>query len=412
MYNLLKISPSDDYHQALSLFLLNESIQNHDSTIHFLQNLDDFDLNDYLSGMHFQKLEVPPTAKIPEMRESYYGNERMRQGELDFFRMPLLSECHEPIFMHNDLPLAEMAQDMDFNRNWMTAIALCLKHGLSLNIMHHIDRPMDEILLGLQAWIPMYMTGLLSSYYFPNNGTEIYRHMNYVSGEVALTGECITGYHNDGVYHLSTNPTEVAYTQKKAAHLLEKAIPLVNFYDKAKQPEFERFLTAIPEQSGDILTVHSSLPFHSMPEGLLESILNRHNLPDDEKNYLLQLYQQENNRFRQALKKDTLIEIVPELTQAQFTVNPLRVSLMNGFDETPITYTYQEYCEHLEVLRNFENHHHRLILKESRPFQNMRITLKKRQYAIFSKENSPMTHLVLHHPAMVAVIESYCYSLI
>ncbi len=149
--SLLKISRSDDYHQALSLFLWNENIQNHDSTTHFLQNLDDFDLNDYLSGIHFQKLEVPPTEKIPEMRESYYGNERMRQGELDFFRITLLSECHEPIFMHNDLPLAEMAQDMNFNRNWMTAIALCLKRGLSLNIIHHIDRPMDEMLLGLQA---------------------------------------------------------------------------------------------------------------------------------------------------------------------------------------------------------------------------------------------------------------------
>ncbi|MBR4318926.1 MAG: helix-turn-helix domain-containing protein [Oscillospiraceae bacterium] len=409
---LLKISQSDDYHQALSLFLWNENIQNHDNTIQFLQNLDDFDLNDYLSGMHFQKLEVPKTEKIPEMRENYYGTERMRQGELNFFRMTLLSESYESIFMHNDLPLAEMAQDMDFNRNWMTAIALCLKRGLHLDMIHEINRPMDEMLLGLQAWIPMYMTGLLSSYYFQNNSTTIYRHMNYVSGEVALTGECITGYHNDGVYHLSTNPTEVAYTKKKVAHLLEKAIPLVNFYDKAKQTDFERFLTALPEQSGDVLTVHSSLPFHSMPEGLLQNILNRHNLPDDEKSRLFQLYEQENNRFRQALKKDTLIEIVPELTQAQFTVNPLRVSLMNGFYETPIIYTYEEYCEHLEVLRNFENYRYRLILKEHRPFQNMKITLKKKQYAIFSKENSPMTHLVLHHPAMIATIENYCYSLI
>ena len=230
--------------------------------------------------------------------------------------------------------------------------------------------------------------------------------------EVALTGKCITGYHNDGVYHLSTNPEEVAYTKKKASHLLEKAIPLVDFYDKAKQTDFEHFLTAIPEQSGDMLIVHSSLPFHSMPEGLLQDILNRHNLPDEEKNYLLRLYEQENNRFRQILRKDTLIEIVPELTQAQFTVNPLRIPLMNGFYETPVTYTYQEYCEHLEAIRNFENYHHRLILKEHRPFQNMKITLKKKQYALFSKENSPMTHLILHHPAMVASIESYCHSLI
>lgn len=151
-----------------------------------------------------------------------------------------------------------MAQDMDFNRNWITAIALCLKRGLLLDMIHETNLSMDEILLGLQAWIPMYMIDLLSSYYFRNNGTEIYNHMNYVSSEVALTGKCITGYHNDVVYHLSTNLEEITYINKKATLLLEKAIPLLNFYNKAKQTDFERFLTAIPEQSGDVLIVHST----------------------------------------------------------------------------------------------------------------------------------------------------------
>lgn len=30
--------------------------------------------------------------------------------------------------------------------------------GLHLNIIHNIDRPFEEMMLGLESWIPLYMT--------------------------------------------------------------------------------------------------------------------------------------------------------------------------------------------------------------------------------------------------------------
>ena len=48
----------------------------------------------------------------------------------------------------------DMAKDMDFNRKWMFAIAMSLKKGLHLNIIHNIDRPFHEMMLGLESWIP------------------------------------------------------------------------------------------------------------------------------------------------------------------------------------------------------------------------------------------------------------------
>ena len=64
--------------------------------------------------------------------------------------------------MCSDMPMSDMAQDMDFNRKWMFAIAMSLKKGLHLNIIHNINRPFHEMMLGLESWIPIYMTGQVS----------------------------------------------------------------------------------------------------------------------------------------------------------------------------------------------------------------------------------------------------------
>lgn len=50
---------------------------------------------------------------------------------------------------------------------------MCLKKGLYLNIIHNLDRPFNEMMLGLESWIPIYMTGQVSPFYFKNNNNNI-----------------------------------------------------------------------------------------------------------------------------------------------------------------------------------------------------------------------------------------------
>lgn len=38
--------------------------------------------------------------------------------------------------------------------------------GLKLRIIHNIDRSLSEMMLGLESFIPMYMTGQIEPYYF------------------------------------------------------------------------------------------------------------------------------------------------------------------------------------------------------------------------------------------------------
>ena len=38
-------------------------------------------------------------------------------------------------------------------------MAMMLKKGLHLNQIHNLDRSFEDMMLGLESWIPMYMTG-------------------------------------------------------------------------------------------------------------------------------------------------------------------------------------------------------------------------------------------------------------
>ena len=139
----------------------------------FLNNLDDFNLNDYIKVVKFDELKVPNIPFYRVKTKNYYGIEEMKNGELDFFKGTVLSKTMEDIFMCSDMPMEDMAKDTDFGKKWMFAIAMSLKKGLHLNIIHNLNRPFNEMMLGLESWIPIYMTGQISPYYFKDNKNNI-----------------------------------------------------------------------------------------------------------------------------------------------------------------------------------------------------------------------------------------------
>lgn len=131
----------------------------------FLSRLDNFNLNDYI-GTDFSKIKVPTTPIIIKSSKTFYGAEGRKKAEGEFLKTTLLSKSKEPIFFYSDLPIAKAGEDESFKNKWIVAMTMLLKKGLHLNIIHNINRPINEMLLGLESWIPIYMTGSISPYYY------------------------------------------------------------------------------------------------------------------------------------------------------------------------------------------------------------------------------------------------------
>lgn len=163
----------------------------------------------------------------------------------------------------------------------MFGLAAMRKKGLRLTVIHKINRPFNELMLGLENWIPLYMTGQIAPYYIKGVHNRIFCHFLNVSGAAALSGESVAGHHADGKYYLTKNKTELAYYTARAAHLLQKAQPLMEIYRADAAGGLNAFLLADVQTEGRRKNLLSSLPLYTMPSELLNDFLKAHHVSAD-----------------------------------------------------------------------------------------------------------------------------------
>ena len=375
----------------------------------FLHHLDSFNLDDYIKVIKFDELKVPSIPFYKAKTKHYYGIEEMKQGELNFFKGTVLSKSKEDIFMCSDMPMEDMAKDIDFGKKWMFAIAMCLKKGHHLNIIHNLDRPFNEMMLGLESWIPIYMTGQISPYYLSNLKNNIYNHLNYVSAAAALSGECINGFHNKGMYYLTTNKNEIEYYKEKSYLLLKKAKPLMEIYRESNIKEYHLFLKKDENIECDRTRYISSLPLFTISDELLIKILKRNKLTKEEIDKIIKYKNNEFKYMNSILKKNKVFDYIYVIKEDEFISDTPSLSLNNLFIDKTINYTYKEYIEHLKLTNEYakNNKNYNILTEKDKTFKNITITILKNNHVIISKNSNPTIHFVIRHPKLVAAIESF-----
>ena len=375
----------------------------------FLQKLDEFDLDAYIRSIHFDELKVPSMPFYRVASRNYYGIQQMQKCELEFFKGTVLSKSKESVFMCSDMPMADMAEDMDFNKKWMFGIAASLKKGLHLDIIHDIDRPFEEMMLGLEAWIPIYMTGQISPYHLPDISTNIYHHINYVSGAAALTGECIDGHHNDGKYYLTSNKEEISYYRKQANNLLSKAKPLMTIYREDSKKQFQTFESNYAAEERNRHNILSSLPLYTISDDLLKRILAKTDIDVEITTEILEYAGSKREFTEITLKKCKIYDEIPHISHEEFEKYPMHLALSGVFLEREIPYTYEEYIEHLELTKAYAKEHenYEFCTDSTLAFRNIQIQMLEGKRVIISKEKAPTIQFVIQHPKMVRALEQF-----
>ena len=400
---------NERFFNTLFSWLTSEMVPVKSQVSDFLHNLDLFNLDDYIKVIKFDELKVPNIPFYKAKTKHYYGIEEMKQGELNFFKGTVLSKSKEDIFMCSDMPMEDMAKDIDFGKKWMFAIAMCLKKGHHLNIIHNLDRPFNEMMLGLESWIPIYMTGQISPYYLSNLKNNIYNHLNYVSAAAALSGECINGFHNKGMYYLTTNKNEIEYYKEKSDLLLKKAKPLMEIYRESNIKEYHLFLKKDENIECDRTRYISSLPLFTISDELLIKILKRNKLTKEEINKIFKYKNDEFKYMNSILKKNKVFDYIYVIKEDEFISDTPSLLLNNLFIDKIINYTYKEYIEHLKLTNEYakNNKNYNILNEEDKTFKNITITILKNNHVIISKNSNPTIHFVIRHPKLVAAIESF-----
>ena len=374
----------------------------------FLKTLDEFNLEEFSRSMRFEDLQEIEPLVVNGYR-TYYGIEQMRQAEYDFFRLAAQSSPESPLFMCNDMPLEEMAEDRNFTKKMMYLIAVCLKKGFFLNLVHDINRSFSEMMIGLQAWIPVYMTGQIRPYYLPNADSSIYHHCLYVCHDAVLSGECIHGSHHHGSYFLSSEKNFIQHGMERAGDILSLARPLMSIYRQPQLAEFDVFRDEEFNKPGDRTILSCVPPLASLTHDLLIEILRSASISEELYEPIEQARKKELADLNLSLRKGKMIMRLPELSEEEFkTYTPL-LKLASMLQNIEVPYTWETYQKHIQLANDFAETTpgFELLYDQRSAFRNITIYVRDDELAMILKHKSPEIAFVITHPKMVNALQNF-----
>lgn len=386
----------------------NTVVAEKDPIENFLDKLEDFNLDEYINVIHFNDIKLPTAPFRLPTSKTYTTIEGMKKCELDFIKATVLSKSKKDVILYSDMPLEEMAKDEDFAKKWMFGMAMLLKKGLHLHFIHNVYRPFQEMMLGLEGNIPMYMTGQISPYYLPAPTNAVFTHIIKVSGAAALEGCAIAGHQTKGEYVLTKSDERIRFIREKAEDLLKKAKPLMDIYRSDRKVEYRAAMKQ-SWKTGDRLTVSSALPIFTLPKEALREILTRNKLDGSEVREIEEFRADYLAMVCEFLKNNKLAVVLPEPSKEQFEAAPIHLALSEMFCETDVPYTYEEYTAHLQATKYFAVQHPNLTVKtDSSPaFRNITYSVIHADTVIVSKNKYPTIHFVIHHKKMVQAFRNF-----
>ena len=398
----------DIYKALLFEWLTTGSANTKNYMKNFLEKLDEFNLDEYIRAIHFNELKVPSVPFQLPTSKNYFGLKEMMNSELAFLKATVLSRSLEPVIMYSDMPMGEMAKDPDFPKKWMFGMAMMLKKGLHLNQIHNIDRSFEDMMLGLESWIPMYMTGQISPYYLKGTQDNVFSHFLKVSGSVALTGEAIKGYHREGKYYLTKNKEEVNYYKKRANRLLSKASPLMEIYREDHSPAYNSFLQEDAETEGNRYAILSSLSLHTTTTEFITRILNHNQIPQEEQMQIQQYISGQREIADKILFHSRITEEIPVLSKEELEQFPMVLPLSGMFYTKDIIYTWEDYQEHLRLIQEYKKQHsgYDFVENTTPAFRNIQICIHEKKWVMVSKNKTPAIHFLIRHPKMRDAFEN------
>ena len=403
-----EITDSSLYRKKLREWLSSSKPEDVDYVSGFLRKVDSFNLDDYIRAIHFDSFKVPKVPFQLPVSRHYYGLKEMREGELDFLKHTVLSKSMKPLYICSDMPVEDMAADEDFAKKYMFGLAMVLKKGLHIHIIHDVERPMKDMMLGLENWVPLYMTGQISPYYLKGVQNRVYSHLHYCSGQVAMTGDCISGHHDLAHYYLTSRKEEVSISQKNMEFLLKKAHPLMDIYREERKKELHASLLENAGKEGRRRRVLAVPDLGVLPKKLLEEILERNHVVLNEKTVILESYKRSATCLETILKHSVVEDEVSVLSEAEYEKYPLVLPLAECFLEKDIRLTYEEYHACIGAAENYAkaNENYQFNLTKIKGFHNIQITCFEGKWCMISKNRAPAIHFVIHHPKLRYALEN------
>ena len=383
----------------------------------FLRKLDTFNLDTYLAAMQAARVQeeaagekAQKSAATEALYTFYAGIEGFCQAELDFLAAAASEPTGSSVIMFSDMPMQDKMQAKpEFPARWIGALAVLLRTGHPIDNIHNVGRGLPEMMLGLEAWLPLYMTGMVRPYYLPSQPTGPFAHLVRSSQTAALEGQAIAGAYEHVGCQLFRDEGTVAHFRQRANDLLATAKPLANVYTVQQAGELAAFLMHEAAQSGERVHVMSAPPLYTMSEELLEEAIAASTLDEAEAQRVRMARAAQLARAESELAHGETVVTISRVDESNLGAASAHLALGEAFCAHSVPYGIETYRKHIEQTEAFAAAHPtwHLTWGPDLGFRNIQITVRPDAWVLVSKNTSPAVHFVLRHKKMVEAFERF-----
>ncbi len=259
----LRISEEKLSDDELSRFLCGYAGGNEQDFLAAEKLLRAFDSYSPEAGLSLPSLdESVLNAFSEDTRTVYFRDEGLRESVIRFLTDTIRSGSKE-LRLYSDQNMSWMIEDDEFRKKWAVLMYECVKKGIRIRIVHHIDRGLNEMISGIISWLPLYMSGRIDAYYCNRPNGNRFSHTFFLNpGRACISGFHTAGTEGSGIFRYDTDEEALHTFRTSFEHLLSISSPLVRILPVSSKDPFTEGLIVRKEGETD-LTV-PTLPFENM----------------------------------------------------------------------------------------------------------------------------------------------------
>ncbi len=383
----------------------------------FLRKLDTFNLDTYLAAMQAARVQeeaagekAQKSAATEALYTFYAGIEGFCQAELDFLAAAASEPTGSSVIMFSDMPMQDKMQAKpEFPARWIGALAVLLRTGHPIDNIHNVGRGLPEMMLGLEAWLPLYMTGMVRPYYLPSQPTGPFAAPRAL---VADSGARRPGHcgrlRTRGLPAFPRRGDGRSFQTARKRLACDRQAPRQRLY-RAATGELAAFLMHEAAQSGERVHVMSAPPLYTMSEELLEEAIAASTLDEAEAQRVRMARAAQLARAESELAHGETVVTISRVDESNLGAASAHLALGEAFCAHSVPYGIETYRKHIEQTEAFAAAHPtwHLTWGPDLGFRNIQITVRPDAWVLVSKNTSPAVHFVLRHKKMVEAFERF-----
>lgn len=98
-----------------------------------------------------------------------------------------MSSCDQPqtLLLFFDEKMNWLTGDSAYTARWAAALTEVLATGNRIRIVHTVTRNVDEMILGVVKWLPIYMTASIEPLYYPGSRDDLFQRTLFIAPSTA-----------------------------------------------------------------------------------------------------------------------------------------------------------------------------------------------------------------------------------